>query len=196
MRFSPNSLYLGEGGDKGCFVWKTENRQQIGKIAVDRCWSIAFSPDGLRIAIVGEDYAEIRAIANLAKPLLHIPIPLGLLEDIAFSADGKTIATFGESGKLRLWDADSGESLGDSLLNTFGRSSHLSIVFSRDGKYAAVAGERGTELVPATPYAWTERNCSRANRNLSLTEWLQYLGKDVPYERSCPSLPDGVGVKE
>jgi hypothetical protein len=31
--------------------------------------------------------------------------------------------------------------------------------------------------------------CERVWRNLTLDEWRQFIGADIPYERTCPNLP-------
>jgi len=31
--------------------------------------------------------------------------------------------------------------------------------------------------------------CSRVTRNLTLTEWQQYIGDALPYQAVCPNLP-------
>ena len=35
----------------------------------------------------------------------------------------------------------------------------------------------------------SELVCSTVLRNLTLEEWHQFIGEEMPYERTCPSLP-------
>jgi hypothetical protein len=37
----------------------------------------------------------------------------------------------------------------------------------------------------------SELVCSTVLRNLTLEEWHQFIGEEVAYERTCPSLPPG-----
>ena len=57
---------------------------------------------------------------------------------VAFSADGKTLASVSDSGAIKLWDAATGK-------NTASLAGHadevLSVVFSPDGKMLALGGE-------------------------------------------------------
>ena len=33
--------------------------------------------------------------------------------------------------------------------------------------------------------------CRKLRRNLKVSEWRQYVGADVPYEKTCKELPPG-----
>lgn len=69
--------------------------------------------------------------------------------------------------------------------------------FSPDSKTLASGGENGiVRLWDLSPDFSIRRACQRANRNLSLTEWEQYIGTDVLYEKTCPELPLGEGLRE
>ncbi len=38
---------------------------------------------------------------------------------------------------------------------------------------------------------WSTRACRIANRNLTQAEWEEFIGPDLPYQRTCPNLPSG-----
>jgi WD40 repeat protein len=82
------------------------------------------------------------------------------------------------------------EPLGEPLKGH--RSFVTSVAFSPDGKTLA-SGSFET-VWDVDPNSWALRACERANRNLSQGEWQDYMGKNVPYHRTCPSLPDGESV--
>ncbi|MGI9520307.1 MAG: hypothetical protein ACR2PG_01545 [Hyphomicrobiaceae bacterium] len=38
--------------------------------------------------------------------------------------------------------------------------------------------------------------CEEVWRNLTLEEWQQFVGKDIPYQRICPNLPEHSSVAD
>ena len=40
----------------------------------------------------------------------------------------------------------------------------------------------------------SELVCQKVRRNLTMEEWRQFVGADIPYERTCPGLPAGEGA--
>src|SRR5262245_24426714 len=109
---------------------------------------LAFSPDGRRIAVatgnlvIGEGGTVTVWDVATGEKLLTLQVPNGAAFDVAFSPDGKFMAsgaaTFrGEEGEVRVWSAVSGE-----LVHTLrGHTGPIgTLVFSPDSRRLASAG--------------------------------------------------------
>jgi WD40 repeat protein len=115
------------------------------------------------------------------------------VSSVAFSPDRKTLASASGDQTVRLWDVATHQALGEPLRGHI--DAVHSVAFSPDGKTLASGGKDHTVwLWDVSLDSWIRRACARANRNLSLAEWQQYVGKDVPYETTCPEFPAGEGV--
>jgi hypothetical protein len=73
-------------------------------------------------------------------------------------------------------------------------SSHA--IFLDGANLAIISGSQSAGNVHVWPVWSTAADflCTRVWRNLSKTEWTQYIGEGIPYERTCPALPPGVGA--
>jgi WD40 repeat protein len=119
--------------------------------------AIAFSPDGRRLASCSHDSTvrlwetatgmQVRILRvrddspGVSGPVGTKGLSLGGVLTIAFSPDGKLLATGSADGTVRFWDPDSGEEL--HILRGHG-GEVTKVVFSRDGKVLASASRDHT----------------------------------------------------
>jgi WD40 repeat protein len=112
------------------------------------------SPDGKRVAVAGGGEVLVLDTAT-GRPAVTLPRIPGTATALAFSPDGKTLASTGFSGPVRLWDMPRGRSLG--LLPIRRQPGALarvsSLTFSPDGKFLA-AGTRGFRQQTGVVYLW------------------------------------------
>jgi hypothetical protein len=94
--------------------------------------------------------------------------------------------------RIRLWDPVQGIPFSDPL---FLVGPVELIGFQKDGRALLMKIRGQFETLRMDAETWAKQLCARANRNLSLQEWKLYVGKDACYQRTCPLLPDGEGVK-
>ncbi|MBK8418817.1 protein kinase [Candidatus Villigracilis saccharophilus] len=143
--FSPDGKLLVTGSSQGGVkIRDSSTGEVIVLIGESIATQVVFSPDGTRIVTAGYDDIVKVWETNNGRILLSFFVrnQIGWVYDIAFSPDGKLIATAStdtnaEYGIVQVWDSNTGKKL-------FGvndpdiTAATYSLAFSPDGKYLAV----------------------------------------------------------
>jgi WD40 repeat protein len=169
----------------------------------DRVWSIAFQPaspsSNRTILASGSDDRTVR-LWNLDQinPNENPIILEGYgywVGSVAFSPDGKTLASGCYDKTIRIWDLEKIDweqrQLKVRPIILRGHDQAVtSVAFTPDGNYLASGSYDNTVLLwIARTEILADMVCDKVLRNLTLTEWKQFFGEDIPYMRTCPNLP-------
>jgi WD40 repeat protein len=101
--------------------------------------SVAYSPDGTKIATAAADGLVKLWDAASGTELLSLRGHTSAVQDVAFSPDGTTLASAGADNQVLFWDTTSGEQTGK--IEDATKVYHLA--YSPDGKLLAAAGSDG-----------------------------------------------------
>ena len=115
VALDPTGAYLATGTVNGQVkIWKTKTGELLQTITQDGIIeALDFSPDGSQLGVASAGSGDRDGVAKMwsvpdGKELFNLSKQAGPVNDIAFSPDGKLIATAGEDGVIYFWDARQG----------------------------------------------------------------------------------------
>lgn len=159
--FAPDGKTLATGGRDGTIrLWELPSGMLIrqmtwpdGKDTTTRyVWQVAFSPDGRSLAVTCSGSNSILLFNPATGRVVqtfkgHDPVKDVIpnsVEAVAWSPDGKTLASVGTDKALRLWDAVSG----DQIRSLTGHEEDpRALAFSGDGRFLLSGDYGGTILL-------------------------------------------------
>ena len=104
---------------------------------------------------------------------------------VAFSPDGKTLASGSYDKNIILWEVGREyHPLGPPLI---GHTNDVnSLAWRPDGQMIVSGSWDNTMILWHLDFApWHERACRVANRELTETEWSEFIGSTFPYQTLC-----------
>ena len=148
--FSPDSKTLASVSTAETILWDTDTRQELVRLkdatAQAGPMRAVFSPNGKTIAVNGDRAASIWDISSRHE-VTTLERQTDGIDSVAFSPDGKTIASGSSNLMLKLWDAGSGRELailrGKSDNSALPYNPVLALAFSLDGKTLAAGSGDG-----------------------------------------------------
>ena len=145
------------------------------------------SPDGKLLA-VGRERGDV-ILWDIENNLLERVIQghQSAVTDLEFSPDSQLLLTTSRDKTARLWE------LSDSRKLPIVMEDHqdwvLTGCFDPSGEYI-ITGSKD-QLIrtwPTKPQTLADRICSFLDRNMSKEEWNEFVGADIPYQKTCPEI--------
>jgi RNA polymerase sigma factor (sigma-70 family) len=107
--FSPDGAFLVSTGEERTSLWDVATGQEVQQIP-EASITVAFRPDG-RVLALGRERVLLWDLAA-QKPLLEWPSHASGVDRLAFSPNGRTLASLSRRDRtIRLWDAHTGRQL-------------------------------------------------------------------------------------
>jgi len=198
IAWNPDGTVLASGGDGGSVrVWDMRQPDATLMVSSDyeaRVTAITFSPDGILLAVGSED--ETVRLWDVQQPKVAPKVLYsheGRITSVTFSSDGALLASGSDDNTVQVWDT---RQPGAPIVLEGHTKGVASVVFNPDDRTLASGSKDATVRIWPRVEILAGVVCERVWRNLTKDEWLQFVGEEIPYERTCANLPAGDGAPQ
>jgi hypothetical protein len=142
---------------------------------------------GHRLSRSANTYEALQTDYLKFSQLIFVRENAAPITSVAFSPDGARIVSGSDDNTLRLWDANTGQPIGQPLEGH--EFSVRSVAFSPDGAHIVSGSGDKTLRLWDVFEAWADELCKKLGRNMSHQEWREWVSPDIDYVEQCPGLP-------
>ncbi len=156
----------------------------LGSPAIN-CMDI--SPDGKWLAI-GRDRGDV-ILWNIFQKKIERLISghSSTVTDINFSPDNRLLLTTSRDKTARIWDLSDSRKL--PILLDDHEDWVMTGCFDPTGtKVMTGSRDKFIRTWPVEASVLADRVCSSLTRNMSIDEWNEFVGVEIPYRKTCPNL--------
>jgi WD40 repeat protein len=140
-RFTPDGKQIVSSGiDTVTRIWDVESGKQVRTLPTGTCYGLAVSPDGKYAVAAGSNPLVLWELATGNK-VREFNGHTGVVVWIAFSKDGRTIASCSYDNTVRLWETRTGKF---RLTVTNQNNSPRAVYFAPGGRHFATTGYDGS----------------------------------------------------
>lgn len=189
---SSNGNYLaGISSDGSVLVWNPDLKSENFKIETSgkNIKVIRFNTDSNILAIGDVNGTVELWDISQKKKISEVKAHNAQVNDIQFNTTLKQMATAGNDKTLKIFNISNPADLTEPPITfTDNEGFVLVMKFSPDGQVIVSAAYQGNQDLVSRPtnvgYMVNEM-CNIVSRNMSLEEWSIYVGKDIPWEKTC-----------
>jgi energy-coupling factor transporter ATP-binding protein EcfA2 len=150
--------------------------------------SIALNSDG-SLLLTGDDAGMIHLwdMSNPDKTPLEFSDHRSAITALRFSPNDKTFASSSYDNTIRIWNPEDPKQ--NPIVIADNDSWVMDIAFSPNGNQLISAGNDQTiRLFEINTDILSSKICDKVKRNLTASEWVTFVGKDIKYQKTCPQI--------
>jgi hypothetical protein len=198
---SRGNYLAGISTDGNVVVWNPERNSDNFKIetAGKNIKVIKFYP-GSNLLALGDMNGDVELWdINLHKKISEVKAHMGQVNDIQFNTTLKQMATAGNDKKIKIFNLKDTVDLSEPPVTLNDNEGFVLVIrFSPDGQMI-ISGESGginnLRGRPSHVDYLVSDICNIVSRNMTQGEWNNYVGKDIPHEKTCPDKNYNIKVE-
>ncbi|HPM88548.1 MAG TPA: hypothetical protein PKX27_11225 [Bacteroidales bacterium] len=199
---SGGEYFAGINSENKIIVWNPENNHNYFVIETVRkkINVIRFLPDKSILAIGDpEGFVELWDVV-LRERISFVKAHTSKVNDIQFSRVKEQMATAGADRSVRIFNIRNVSDLSEPpVIITDNEGSVITIQFSPDGQSIISGTDKGkNNLVSRLTHSdfMVRDICSLVSRNMTQDEWNLYVGRDIPFEKTCTDSEIKIRIRE